>query len=101
MNAAHLVRATDPLSSVLAAERVPEFAPNQYERILAAMKTVATSHSGATPAEIGEQAGLTMVQVDRRMKELRDSGLVYVVQRDGGDLMRNRMRCWALGRGSQ
>lgn len=98
MNTAHLVRATDPLSSVLAAERVPEFAPNQYERILAAMKNVATLHSGATPAEIGEEAGLTMVQVDRRMKELRDSGFVFVVQRDGGDLMRNRMRCWALVR---
>ncbi|GHC72788.1 hypothetical protein GCM10007320_08900 [Pseudorhodoferax aquiterrae] len=96
MNTAHLVRATDPLSSILAAERAPEFAPNQYQRILAAIKVVTAKQLGANAAEIGEVAGLTVVQVDRRTHELQKAGHITVLQYEGGDLMRNRMRCWAL-----
>lgn len=98
MNTAHLVWATDPLSSVLAAEGAPEFAGNHYERILAAIARVGRGQLGATAAEIGEACGLSVVQVDRRMHELKKAGRVTLLQYDGGDLMRNGYRCWALAR---
>lgn len=101
MNVHHLVRATDPLSSVLAAENVRHFAPNQYDRILSAISVVTAKQLGATAAEIGEVAGLTVVQVDRRLPELKERGLVAVLQYEGGDLMRDKYRVWALAQGTR
>lgn len=97
MSTAHLVRASDPISSALAAERTTEFAPSQCDRILAAVRGINARQLGATAAEIGEVCNLTVVQVDRRLPELRRAGRVTVLQYDGGDLMRGGYRCWGLG----
>lgn len=98
MNVQHGVRAGGPRSSVRAAEQVHSFAPSQCDRILSAIGQVTTNRLGATAAEIGEACGLTVVQVARRLPELRRAGKALVLQHDSGDLMRNGYRCWALVR---
>lgn len=90
MQALHLVRASDPLSSVLAAERAIKFAGNHCDRILAALKAAGQ----ATPHELEDTTGLTVVQIDRRLPELLRAGRVQVVQRGGMDLIRGGARVW-------
>ncbi|KQR62640.1 hypothetical protein [Acidovorax sp. Leaf160] len=89
MNTAHLVRAHDPLSSVLAAERTPQFAGGHCARILAALR----SHP-ATAHELQATTGLTVVQIDRRLPDLLKAGQARVVQLGGDDLMRGGARVW-------
>lgn len=81
MQAQHLVRASDPLSSVLAAERAIKFAGNHCDRILAALKAAGQ----ATPHELEDITGLTVVQIDRRLPDLKKAGKAQVVQRGGMD----------------
>ena len=90
MQAQHLVRASDPLSSGLAAERAIKFAGNHCERILAALKAAGQ----ATPHELEATTGLTVVQIDRRLPDLQKAGKAQVVQRGGMDLMRGKARVW-------
>ncbi|WP_422846891.1 hypothetical protein ACOYR4_13030 [Acidovorax sp. M14] len=90
MQAQHLVRASDPLSSVLAAERAIKFAGNHCDRILAALKAAGQ----ATPHELEVTTGLTVVQIDRRLPDLQKAGKAQVVQRGGMDLMRGNARVW-------
>lgn len=85
----HLVRAHDPLSSVLAAERAPKFAGGHCARILAAL-----DGQQATAHELQKATGLTVVQIDRRLPELSRYGKARVVQRGGFDLMRGGARVW-------
>lgn len=85
----HLVRAHDPLSSVLAAERAPLFAGKHCDRILAALRgRPSTAH------EIQAATGLTVVQIDRRLPDLAKAGKARVVQCGGEDLMRGGARVW-------
>jgi CRP-like cAMP-binding protein len=98
MNVQHCVRASGPASAVRAAEHVHSFAPSQCDRILSAIGQLTANRLGATAAEIGEACGLTVVQVARRLPELRRAGRTLVLQHDSGDLMRNGYRCWALVR---
>lgn len=90
MNTAHLVRASDPISSVLAAERAIKFAGNHCDRILSDL----TARGQATPHEMQCTTGLTVVQIDRRLPELLKAGRVRVVQRGGVDLVRGGARVW-------
>lgn len=95
----NLARASDPLTSHEAAARVPKFSTGQYKRIMDALAVCLQicSERGATAAEIGSEAGLTVVQVDRRLHELRKAGRIRVlVHDDGGDVMRDGFRCWGL-----
>lgn len=89
MQVHHLVRASDPLSSVQAAERAPEFAGNHCDRILAALR-----RRPATAHELQSATGLTVVQIDRRLPDLQKAGKARVVQRGGLDLMRGGARVW-------
>lgn len=84
-----LVRAHDPISSVLAAERAPLFAGKHCDRILAALRG-----QPSTAHEIEQATGLTVVQVDRRLPELLRYGKARVVQVGGEDLMRGGARVW-------
>ena len=84
------VRAHDPLTSVEAAERSMEFSGNQSERIHAALKHLKTG----TAHEIGVLIGLTVVQVDRRLPELKRAGSAEVIQVNGGDMRRGDYRVW-------
>lgn len=88
-NVTHLVRARDPLSSVMAAERTPKFASGHCARILAAL-----AKGQATPHEMQKATGLTVVQIDRRLPDLQKAGKARVVQQGGEDLMRGKSRVW-------
>lgn len=90
MQAQNLVRASDPISSVLAAERAIKFAGNHCDRILADLKR----RGQATPHEMQCTTGLTVVQIDRRLPDLQKAGKARVVQRGGIDLMRGGARVW-------
>ena len=97
MNAIHLVRARDPLTSHLAAQRSHTFAHSHKDRIVRGIRSVTDNGMlGATASEIAAAAGLTVVQVDRRLSELKTEGKTAVLQYEGDDLMRNGFRCWAL-----
>ncbi|MDA8522004.1 hypothetical protein [Acidovorax sp. NCPPB 4044] len=85
----HLVRAHDPVSSQIAAERVPDFGGQQWARILKALAL-----GPATAKELQLPTGLTVVQIDRRLPDLRALGLARVVQVGGQDLMRDGFRVW-------
>lgn len=99
MNPVHLVRAADPMSSVMAAERAVKFASGQYEKITAALAVCLQicPEKGATAAEIAGEACLSIEQVCRRLPELRKAGLVRLIERADGPLLRDGFRCWTLG----
>lgn len=90
MQTTHLVRARDPLSSVLAAERVTLFEGKHCARILACLQRFGP----ATPHEMEVHTGLTVVQQDRRLPDLLKAGKARVVQVNGEDLMRGGARVW-------
>lgn len=99
MNAFQLVRARDPLTSHMAAERAVKFASFQHEKITAALAVCLqiSPDMGATAAEIAGEAFLSIEQVCRRLPELRKAGLVRLLQHDdGADFIRGGFRCWAL-----
>lgn len=83
-------RRTDPITSHQAAERAALFTGKQHQRIIGALKLYGQSTAG----ELQAYTGLTVVQVDRRLPELREAKQARVVQRHGGDLMRNGYRVW-------
>lgn len=90
MNTAHLVRASDPITSIEAAERSALFSGKQRIRIMAALRLFGPSTAG----ELQAYTGLTVVQLDRRLPECREAGQARVVQVNGADLMRNGYRVW-------
>lgn len=86
------VRADDPHTSLLAAERSTAFAGPHKERIAAALAS-----GPMTAAEIGALTGLTVVQCDRRLPELQREGRTAVLQdAHGNDITRNNYRVWRL-----
>lgn len=88
--AAHLVRASDPFTSIQAAERSVAFSGGHCARILGALKLYGPS----TALELQSYTGLTVVQIDRRMPDLREAGQAKVVQVNGADLARKGYRVW-------
>lgn len=82
-------RAHDPASSVLAADRAAVFAGGHQERILRALGTDELSSR-----QVAIRSGLTVVQVDRRMHELRRAGKAEVVTAGGEDVLRDGCRVW-------
>lgn len=84
------VRAADPATSVLAAEKATFFAGSHKAKIF----SVLVQHESMTADEISERTGLTVVQVDRRLPELQRDGFVRVLQHDGCDMVRNGFRVW-------
>lgn len=83
------VRANDPGSSIIAAERAEEFAGSHCERILRALRDDELSSH-----QIAKLSSLTVVQVDRRLHELRRAGRIELVHVDGEELMRAGYRVW-------
>ncbi len=68
-----LARITDPMTSHQAAERAQKFAPAQHARIQVALEMLGRP---AGAHEIAEVAGLTQVQVCKRLPEMQRAGLV-------------------------
>lgn len=85
-------RRTDPVTSKAAAVNAERFAASHAGRILAALETLGT----ATAHEIAQQAGLTVVQVDRRLCELERAGRAHVITQGGVPLVRDGFRVWSL-----
>lgn len=65
-------RRTDPETSHAAARRAKTFAQSQSGRILLAMQL----HGPASARRLEQLIGLTVVQIDRRLCELRDLKLL-------------------------
>lgn len=84
-------RRTDPASSHMAAANAERFASTHAGRILAALDELATG----TAHEIAVASGLTVVQVDRRRKEMEQAGLVYMLRQDGKLFLRDGFMVWA------
>jgi hypothetical protein len=84
-------RRTDPITSKAAAVNAEKFTGGHYALILAALDRIQTG----TAQEIGQAAGLTVVQCARRLPELQKAGLVYVITQGGMPLVRDGFRCWA------
>lgn len=78
------------MTSYEAAVKARQFSASHSGRILAALK----AHGRMTPKEL-HITGLTVVQIDRRLPELRAMGLVQVVRLDdGADMVRGGCRVW-------
>lgn len=84
-------RRTDPVSSHDAADRAAAFAATHVGRILKALDVLMT----ATALEIATHSGLTIVQVDRRRKEMEDAGMVYMLRQGGRIFTRDGFMVWA------
>ena len=84
------VRAGDPVTSVLAAERSMEFSGGQRARIMEALRSLGS----ATAQELASATGLTVVQVDRRLPEAKRDGTAEVMQLNGDDVRRDGYRVW-------
>lgn len=82
-------RLFDPFASKAAAAAASEFAGNHKERILSALE-----HYELSSHQIAVRSGLTVVQVDRRMHELRASGRVELVMDGAEPLDRHGYRVW-------
>lgn len=83
------VRASDPITSVLAAERSELFSGSQRDRILAALET-----GPMTAVFIGGLTGLTVEQVCRRLPELKSRCLAEVATKDGQEWILDGYRVW-------
>lgn len=89
--AAGRARASDPATSHAAAARAVRFAGSHSARILAVLKECGPY----TADNLAQATGLTVVQVDRRMSELRAKGLTRVSKwGDGAEMVVNGFRVW-------
>lgn len=78
------------MGEIARARQAKTFASSHAGRILAALK----AHGRMTPHEL-HITGLTVVQVDRRLPDLKAAGLARVVTLDDGHPMtRNGARVW-------
>lgn len=84
----HLARATDPVTSHIAAARSHAFAGTHRERILAALK----EHGASTAERLSRLTGLTVVQIDRRLPEML--GQAQPVMVCGAPLIVGGYRVW-------
>lgn len=89
-------RATDPVTSIAAAAHSRQFSTGHAVKILNILRSWGCQYGGDgwTAKDIAEAVGLSVVQVDRRLPELRAAGLVRVVQADGKDWIRDGFRIW-------
>ena len=88
MNIQPLARRTDPLSSYIAADKAKEFSGTHREMIMDCISLLYQ----ATAAELAEETGLTVEQVDRRIHELIKAGMLTVAQCNGLDFIRDGFR---------
>lgn len=83
-------RASDPGTSLAAAESSALFAGAHKDRILVALNRFGY----CTAHEIAQVTGLTVVQVDRRLPELKRDCLIKVATLAGEDVVRDGFRVW-------
>jgi hypothetical protein len=73
-------RATDPATSKAAARNAAAFASGHKARILAALK----QHGPMSPAQMFTFTGLSVVQCDRRRREMIEAGQVRILTSESG-----------------
>ena len=73
-----LARATDPATSHQAAAKARLFKGGQAANILAAL----VRHGPQGPKQLFDFTGLSVVQIDRRRKEMVQAGLIRVLDRE-------------------
>jgi hypothetical protein len=82
-------RASDPATSHLAASNASKFAESHAGRIhLALIGKNLTAH------ELSTITGLSVVQIDRRLPDLKRAGLARVQRLADGDVVRGGFRVW-------
>jgi len=82
-------RRSDPVTSHAAALKAVRFSVGHKARILAALK----QHGPRSAHELSLLIGLTVVQIDRRLCEMKPAVRVVTLD-DGADLVRNACRVW-------
>jgi peptide subunit release factor 1 (eRF1) len=75
-----LARSSDPITSKKAAAKVKHFAPSHESRILEALQT----HGARSARELEQLIGLSVVQIDRRIAEMRRKVLIKAATDDLG-----------------
>lgn len=96
MHSAPRARRRDPQTSHTAAGQAPLFQESHAMRVLSTFRMVDGARRTRTAAQIADDTGLTVVQVDRRLPELKAGGWVRVQQHDGRDVTVNGYRVWEL-----
>jgi hypothetical protein len=87
----HLVRATDPLTSIAAAENSVKFSGGHKAMIMEALK------DGAKSVRALERCtGLSLVQIDRRTSECVRAGLIELVTVGDTELIQEGTRVYRL-----
>ena len=86
-----LSRASDPITSFMAADRVKEFKADHCTRILAALKRM--GKAGAE--QIGAMTGLDAYQIRKRLPELERAGMVQPYQETRKTSTGRHERLWA------
>lgn len=90
-DATHAARRHDPETSHVAARNAEKFAASHAGRILAALKT----HGPRSAHELEAIVGLSVVQIDRRLPDLKNAGFARVAQLDdGADRIVDGFRVW-------
>lgn len=89
-------RKTDPSTSHTAAKNAERFASSHKGRIMEALK-----EGPRTAAGLAAITGLSIVQVDRRLPELRTAGMAEVMTADGADVVVNGYRVWRAVKGGE
>lgn len=84
-------RRTDPGTSRDAARNAERFASTQAGKVLAAL----TLHGPRSAHELEQLIGLSVVQIDRRLPDLKAAGLARVAKLDdGADKTLDGFRVW-------
>ncbi len=84
-------RSADPETSKAAARRASAFSTSHAGRILLALQ----QHGPRSPKELELILGLTVVQIDRRLPDLKAAGLARVHRLDdGAEAVRGGCRVW-------
>lgn len=95
MLASTMARSSDPATSHAAARRAKSFAESHAGRILSELRFFKKHDATPTSKQLAEATGLTLVQVDRRLPELKAQGLARVVTNmDGEEASFEGYRFW-------
>ncbi len=90
-NPERAARRNDPETSKAAARHASKFSESHAGRILLALQ----QHGPRTPKELEQLIGLSVVQIDRRLPDLKSAKLAEVVKLDdGADAVRQGCRVW-------
>ena len=87
----HLVRSTDPLTSINAAENSVKFSNSHEAKILEALQYFAKS-----VRDLERCTGLSVVQIDRRMAKLKRDKKVELCMNGDTELIREGTRVYRL-----